>query len=784
MEFLGLILSGSIILVVLIIVRSILLRDRIRNLERQIVYLKSVAERVAQIEIEMEKLQSLEKRTGQDESGASKSTGAFTIPVSVPSKQLVSESLKTKPIQPPRKIETSKSRTREEWESFVGGKLLNRIGALALILGLGFFMKYAFDNNWISETVRVLIGAAAGFLCIAFAYRTNRKGFQIFAQGLVGSGIAILYLSVFASFNYYALLPQWIAFILMACVTAFSLFLGIYFNSLAIGVLGWAGGFLTPLMLSTGSSNEIGLFTYIALLNVGLLAIVFTKKDWHILEPLTFAGTWLIYFIWYFEFYHESDFMVTIFFISLFWFLFFGLDIVRLKVLHTPGNSLQHSVAILNSALYYIMLYGLVNKNYHSWMGGVTIILGGIYFTVFYILKHSNFVDEHTSMRYTLSSIVLAIVATSIQFEDFTTILFWSLEAVLLLWCGVHWKKQFIYRTATGLFIIAVWKFITTDGALVYNPLEQFTFIFNQRCLTLFVFLITFGASSWFMRNNNSDENLSFFFHTAWCATLFVLVTIEMNDLFRWKMTIQSWNDLEQLRFLRIVTLAGVWALLSLPIVWYGLLKKIVPVHIPGLIILALSTLFISVRGLSFEPLAKFQLLLNVRTATLLFVLTALFIHQWMIASREKTFPWLYLVRGGIQIGIVILTLILFTGETIDYFQYLILTTQAQGLELWHLNNLKQLSLSTVWLFFSAALMAIGFWRSLRSLRIIAFVLFGFTILKIFIYDLSYLETLYRIFSFIGLGLILIAVSYAYQRYKNIIFGTTENEASLNTNPS
>jgi uncharacterized membrane protein len=147
-----------------------------------------------------------------------------------------------------------------------------------------------------------------------------------------------------------------------------------------------------------------------------------------------------------------------------------------------------------------------------------------------------------------------------------------------------------------------------------------------------------------------------------------------------------------------------------------------------------------------------------------------------MITPHRKSAQWISMAFNIIQICMVILVLVLLTGETIDYFERQITLTNADHVALWHLNNLRQLSLSAVWLLYSVALMTLGFWRSLSSIRIIAFVLFGFTILKIFIYDLSYLETLYRIFSFIGLGLILIAVSYAYQRYKHIIFGTGEQK--------
>ena len=141
----------------------------------------------------------------------------------------------------------------------------------------------------------------------------------------------------------------------MSCVTALSLALGIYYDSLAIGMLGWAGGFLTPIMLSTGSANEIGLFTYIALLNVGLLAIVFLKNNWGVIEPLTLASTWVMYFAWFFKFYQESDLIVTVFFISLFWILFFGLDFTRLRPCTPILVPLHHIVAALNTIIYYIL---------------------------------------------------------------------------------------------------------------------------------------------------------------------------------------------------------------------------------------------------------------------------------------------------------------------------------------------------------------------------------------------------------------------------------------------
>ena len=142
-------------------------------------------------------------------------------------------------------IPQRKSRTKDEWEVFVGGKLLNRVGALALIIALGYFLKYAFDNNLISETVRVLIGVFIGLLLIVGGYRFYKKDFIVFYQGLVGAGIAILYLSIYSSFNYYNLVSQPVAFGLMSVITIITFIQAFYYKSLTVSLFGWVGGFLT-----------------------------------------------------------------------------------------------------------------------------------------------------------------------------------------------------------------------------------------------------------------------------------------------------------------------------------------------------------------------------------------------------------------------------------------------------------------------------------------------------------------------------------------------------------
>ena len=779
MEFLPLIFIILIALVVYTIIHSNRTERKLHDLEWRMIHIEKLADKVKKIEAEWEILLGEKHLDVQPRKSPSHQNDS--IPTTA-DEQIHEPSISTSVKNIPKVLPSTdidKSRTREEWESFIGGRLLNRIGALALIIGLGFFLKYAFDNEWLSETVRVLIGVCVGIVCLVLAYVTRKRGYSIFAQGLVGAGIAILYLSVYASFNFYSLIPQWTAFFCMSLITAGSLVLGLTFGSLAIGILGWAGGFLTPLMLSTGTANEIGLFTYLALLNVGLLAIVFAKSEWQIIEPLALIGTWILYFTWYFKYYNESDLLVTVFFISLFWILFCGLDIARLRY-WKPGHTIIHdSVAVLNVLLYFIILYSLVEANHHPWMGGVTLLLGILYFLFFLWIKRSRELTDIEIKRFHLISMILLVLATSIQFENFTTVQLWSLEAVALFWMGLWGKRRFIYLAATALLVIASMKFIVTDGAFAFSEIAQFTFLLNERCLTLIVLSGSFGVCALLSkRTDRQREILSQVFHPAWCIALFVLITVEINDFFRYGMHAQTPDVIARLSFMRILLLAPAWGLLALPLTWFALKKRNSPVLVPALIILAFSICSIAVRGFAYEPISDFQLIFNIRTAAVLINCFLLFLHLHIM--RNTIVPiWLPSVITGIQISLVILPLVLFSGETIDYFEQLINSSLNVQQVIDRLYNLRQLTLSVVWLLYSVVLMVIGFWRSVRTIRILAFVLFGITILKIFIYDLSYLETLYRIVSFVGLGIILMTVSFIYQRYKYIILGSddgTRNE--------
>jgi len=211
--------------------------------------------------------------------------------ISVPAEALPMEADATESSIPPTPARDS------GLESRVGLTLVNRIGVITLVLGVAFFFKWAVDNNWIGPAGRVLLGLLAGFATLAAGDFLWRKRQQVFAQGITATGIAILYLALYAAFDFYHLIPQSAAFVLMVATTAMAGVLALRYSSLAIAALGLAGAYLTPILLSTGEDHPWFLFSYLLLLNFAATQLG-KRGVWPKLELLSFAATTLIYGGW------------------------------------------------------------------------------------------------------------------------------------------------------------------------------------------------------------------------------------------------------------------------------------------------------------------------------------------------------------------------------------------------------------------------------------------------------------------------------------------------------
>ena len=193
------------------------------------------------------------------------------------------------------------------WEQFMGVKLLAWVGGLAAFLAVAFFIKYSFDNNLISREVRMALGFLAGLGLLVGGVVMSRKDYAVLAHTLCGTGVVILYAVTFACrgvyhFEYFTLIPT---FLLMVLITATAFFLAVRLNAMVVAILGMLGGFLTPILLSTGEDNPFGLFGYIAILDAGLILVALHRR-WRFLVALAAAGTIFMQIGWADEFFSRE----------------------------------------------------------------------------------------------------------------------------------------------------------------------------------------------------------------------------------------------------------------------------------------------------------------------------------------------------------------------------------------------------------------------------------------------------------------------------------------------
>ena len=209
--------------------------------------------------------------------------------------------LQIRPSIPPTASRISSRRNAPDLESRIGSHWLNRIGISAVLIGVSYFLKFAFDNNWIGPTGRVAIGLLAGIAIVIWSESFRGRGYRVFSYSLKAVGIGILYLSLYAAFQVYNLVPSGVAFVMMLAVTSATAVMAWTQDAEILAAFALIGGFTTPLLLSTGQNREVALFAYVAILDVGALGLVILKP-WRRLLVLSYAGTLLLYIGWYSQF--------------------------------------------------------------------------------------------------------------------------------------------------------------------------------------------------------------------------------------------------------------------------------------------------------------------------------------------------------------------------------------------------------------------------------------------------------------------------------------------------
>lgn len=327
------------------------------------------------------------------------------------------------------------------WNFFFGGNTLVRFGVIVLFFGVAFLLKYASEQIEIpieARLIAVAMGAIA-MLAIGWRLRLARPGYALIIQG---GGIGVLYLTVFAAFRLYQLLPAGLVFALLAAMAVFSAMLAVLQDSRSLAAMGVSGGFLAPILASTGGGSHVALFSFYALLNLGILLIAWFKA-WRSLNLLGFAFTFIIGLIWGDRFYRSEFFASTEPFLILF-FLFY----VAIAVLFALRQEASIKDPVDGTLVFGVPLvaFGLQTALVQHMEYGAAYSALGLSF--FYLaLAKILFARINDNVRLLVESflalgVVFATLAVPLALDGRWTAAAWALEGAAIVWVCVRQEKM------------------------------------------------------------------------------------------------------------------------------------------------------------------------------------------------------------------------------------------------------------------------------------------------------------------------------------------------------
>jgi uncharacterized membrane protein len=534
----------------------------------------------------------------------------------------------------------SEAKPERSLESRIGSQWFNRIGILAVLIGMAWFLKLAIDNHWIGPLGRVLIGLVAGAGLIAWSERFRAKGYAAFSYSLKSVGSGILYLSLWAAFSLFHLIPGSVALAAMIAVTAFNGFLAWVQDSELLALYAIAGGFGTPLLVSTGENHEVALFSYMLLLNVTVLILV-ALRPWSRLLFGAFAGTVFYATGWSFSYYSSQQIGTTAFFFACFFTLFALAPRLVLLGENNAADAAQNTstwdklatviLPILNATLGFLAFYSLLDsKHWESAEPWLAVVFAGFYLLLLRLPAvgrwHAN--PVLLSELHLAAAVVFLTIAIPLKASGRWITIGWLAEGAALLWVASRARMKFLSILALLCLALALVALVTIDPSTSTTP------ILNARFATYLVGIAVFAFAAWTAHQCAKEQQ---------------------NTMLPW------------------LGIAAASALV-----------------VNGLILLA--------------------------------------------AGREiHAYWWGSGWRGGYQ-------------------QYALYRMYAQ------------FSYSALFMAFGAILLALGFSRNSAFLRWQALVLLAVSIGKVFLVDVSALSQGYRILSFLGLGALLLGVSFVYQR--------------------
>ncbi len=532
--------------------------------------------------------------------------------------------------KPPTKVEAKTAipppRAKLDLETLIAGRWLNRIGVIALLLAVGFFLKYTFDNDWVGPRGRIALGLLSGTGLLVYSQWLLRRGYRYFSGGIAGLAAGVLYLSLYAAWSFYQLIPQPVAFAGMIVVTGTMIALALGRDSQPLAMLALVGGLLTPILLSTGKDAQVQLFTYLALLNASVL--VFARlRSWRWLELVAFFGTIIFYWTWIESFYLPGKLWRTTFFATLFFVEFAALPILQSK---RVGEIAQHhlGLVLMNATAFLVALHHLLYDD-HRW----ALTWGVLILAVAHLGAARLFPTPKPSQRSVARMIFAGLALTfvtlaiPIRLEGKWITIAWAVEGAVLVWSGFEVNLRALRWAGLSLFGVTAFR-------LWFFEVPAHRFLLNPRFLTFAVAVACF-AVAFFLSQRHRDE-LSEGERRA-----FDLVGLAVNIFALWALSLEVWEVFGRMRMdlgadtrlTQQLALSLLWTVYATALMLWGFWRGNAALRWQGLTLLGLVVGKVFLYDLSF--LERFYRIVSFVVLGVVLLVVSFFYQQKLAAGRS-----------------------------------------------------------------------------------------------------------------------------------------------------
>lgn len=685
-------------------------------------------------------------------------------------------------------------------EKIIGESWINKIGILIVIIGVAIGAKYSIENELISPLTRIILGYLVGIGLLGFGIKLKPK-FEGYSAVLVSGSISIFYFITYFAYSFYNLIPQILAFAMMLIFTVFTVFAAIKYNRVVIAHIGLIGAYAVPFLLSSGSGRVDILFSYMLIINLGILFISI-KRDWKTLHYSAFFFTWLIYGSWFADKSFYSSLQgyeaLGIGFATAFFLIFYGVSLFNNIISKEKLDKINIILILLNSFIYFGFGYGIFNSNtkLDTYLGLFTLFNAVIHFVVLFFIKSKKLADS-TLFYSTLGMVFTFItIAIPIQLDGSWVTLLWIAQGTILFWIGktknipIYEKISLPILGLSFLSLLEDWSFYR------YANNGDIQAFWNINFLTGILAILGYGFVVYLSRKHaETEENQKFSPFNAiksfYLPALLVLTTYltfrnEIAYYFNYWLENSSLKGKEiseideySLYNYDINVFKNIY-LIAYSLVFFGGLAllnfhkfKNKVLGISAIVIGLLTLLSAQTFGLEelgelryayinggsneyFDVNFNYILVRYLLWGSVAFALWAIFKNAKSIIENAKFHIFLEMV-----IHISILNFL--SNELVTW------------MDIAGYQDIFKLGLSILWSVYSLLLVSLGIYKKKKYLRISALVLFGVTLAKLFLYDISNLSTISKTVVLIVLGLLLLIISFLYNKFKDKIGDETKH---------